>query len=65
MMNDLKFRCIEKPDDAVRIEDFEHGKLYIGVESIGPLAEIILSRQDSEALRDWLIEYLRIWQVKE
>ena len=59
MMDDLKFRCDTRPDDSVRIEDFEHGKVYIAVENAGPLAEIILSRKDSEALRDWLVVYLK------
>ena len=59
MMDDLVLECSRQQDDFIEVQDEEHGATSIrtfgGVDS----AMIVLSREGSIALRDWLIEYLR------
>lgn len=61
MMDDLKFKCANgrSASDNVRFSDDEHGKVYISIQDVDQFAEIILCRDDSEKLRDWLVEYLK------
>ena len=61
MMDDLKFQCetARNPVDTIRFSDEEFGKVYVAIFDADQHAEIIMSKEDSTKLRDWLIEYLK------
>lgn len=59
MMDDLVLHCCRQPSDFVEIQDEEHGATAIAIADNLDAAGVVLSREGSTALRDWLIEYLR------
>lgn len=61
MMDDLDFKCCRPsgPADGVTFSDEEFGEVLVACTDGPHRAVVCLSRQDAEALRDWLVTYLR------
>lgn len=61
MMDDLEFKCAyaHKEGDGVKFSDNGEGEVYISAEDNWQHTEVILRREDAQALLNWLKEYLR------
>lgn len=63
MMDDLMLPCCRKPEDFVVIQDEELGEVSIAYRGNIEAAGVVLSKKDAMALHDWLIDYLRSFDV--